>query len=150
ESRPQPQPQPYDYYPDNRAQAQSAVKAPAICLMLTGVLGSLVNFANGVAWIVAPDQLRKLVAFGGAPNDPAQQQVQTDVGIGSGFLFGLLGLLIVVAAIQMFRGRTYGLAMAGAILAMINIGNLCCCLGLPFGIWALIVLVRPEVRAAFE
>ncbi len=34
--------------------------------------------------------------------------------------------------------------------AMIPCVSPCCLLGLPLGIWALIVLVKPEVKAAFQ
>ena len=34
--------------------------------------------------------------------------------------------------------------------AMINIGNCCCLLGLPFGIWSLVVLLKPEVAEKFR
>lgn len=37
-----------------------------------------------------------------------------------------------------------------AILAMIPCVSPCCLLGLPLGIWALIVLLKPEVKAAFQ
>jgi len=39
--------------------------------------------------------------------------------------------------------------MAGSIVAMVPC-NICCLLGLPFGIWALVVIVRPEVKDAFS
>jgi hypothetical protein len=55
----------------------------------------------------------------------------------------------VLGAIQMLRRRMYGVALMGAILPIINCGNNCCCLGLPLGIWALIILLRPEVKDAF-
>ena len=32
---------------------------------------------------------------------------------------------------------------------MINLANACCLLGVPFGIWALVVLNKPEVKAQF-
>lgn len=68
-------------------------------------------------------------------------------------IFGTLGMtldiLILVGALRMgsLRGRT--LAMVGAICAIIP-ANSCCCIGLPLGIWALIVLMNPDVKAAFE
>jgi predicted Zn finger-like uncharacterized protein len=149
----EPHPEPADYYPAERRPDGSAVIAPAICLMIAGFLGFVVNFGQAMAYIVAPEALDK--AMDGMPamfaaKDPAQKDIQRMGAIGGGFVFGLLGMFILIASIQMARRRTYGLAMAGAIAAMINVGNLCCCLGLPFGIWAIVVLVRPDVRAAFE
>lgn len=64
--------------------------------------------------------------------------------------FGMtLDIFILIGAIRMrsLRGRT--LAMVGAICAIIPF-NSCCCIGMPVGIWALMVLSQPDVKAAFE
>jgi hypothetical protein len=45
---------------------------------------------------------------------------------------------------------SHGLAMAAAIIAMIPCFSPCCVLGLPFGIWALVVLSKPEVKSQFH
>ena len=69
-------------------------------------------------------------------------------------IFGVGGIIycavIIFASIQMLKMRMWGFALAGAIMSMINCVNLCCCLGLPFGIWALVVLLDQEVKAAFQ
>ena len=36
-----------------------------------------------------------------------------------------------------------------AVLALIPVTSVCCVPGIPIGIWALVVLHQPEVRAAF-
>jgi TPR repeat protein len=54
---------------------------------------------------------------------------------------------MLVAGLMMKRLGGYALAIAGAILAiLVTPGNL---IGLPIGIWALVVLSRREVREAF-
>jgi tRNA A-37 threonylcarbamoyl transferase component Bud32 len=59
----------------------------------------------------------------------------------------VLSSIILVAGLMMKRLAGYGLAIAGAILAiLVTPGNL---IGLPIGIWALVVLSRREVREAF-
>jgi hypothetical protein len=56
-----------------------------------------------------------------------------------------------VAAIQMVRLRTWGVALAGCIGAGLPLfSNVCCVLTLPFSLWAIVVLVKPEIRAAFR
>jgi len=59
-----------------------------------------------------------------------------------------LDIAILVGGLRMhsLRGRT--LATVGAICAIIP-ANSCCCLGIPVGIWALVVLFDPNVKAAF-
>jgi hypothetical protein len=57
----------------------------------------------------------------------------------------------VFAAIQMVRVRMWGLALAGCIVAAIPLtSSACCILTLPFSIWAIVMLVKPEIRAAFQ
>jgi hypothetical protein len=55
-----------------------------------------------------------------------------------------------MAGIKMLHRRSYGLVMAGVIIGMIPCLSGCCCTGLPFGIWALIVLSNEEVRKSFH
>jgi hypothetical protein len=40
--------------------------------------------------------------------------------------------------------------MTGAIVAMLPCFLPCCCLGLPVGIWAVMVISKPDVHAAFR
>ncbi len=46
--------------------------------------------------------------------------------------------------------RWYPLAIAGSVLATIPMVSPCCLLGLPFGIWSLVVLLQPDVKSAFS
>lgn len=56
--------------------------------------------------------------------------------------------VIIFGALKMKKLQSYGLAMAATIMCMLPC-SLCCIIGLPIGIWALIVLMKPEVKAAF-
>lgn len=56
----------------------------------------------------------------------------------------------VYGAYCMLRLEKLHLARIAAILSIIPICSGCYVLGIPFGIWALIVLNRPEVKAAFR
>jgi hypothetical protein len=40
--------------------------------------------------------------------------------------------------------------LAAAIVALIPCFSPCCLIGLPIGIWALVVLSKPEVKSQFE
>jgi hypothetical protein len=60
-----------------------------------------------------------------------------------------LGVIQVAGGIQLARRRTWAVAVVGAIMALVP----CSCgfvVGLPIGIWALVVLFNPAVRAAFR
>ncbi len=62
----------------------------------------------------------------------------------------LMGVFVLIGAIKMKNLSGYGLAMTAAIVAMIPCISPCCLLGLPLGIWALLVLADPSVKAAFR
>ena len=57
-------------------------------------------------------------------------------------------LLAVVGGLRMKEVADYGLAMTGAVAAVIPCSG-CCCLTVPVGVWALLVLLDPDVKAAF-
>ena len=61
----------------------------------------------------------------------------------------LRGILLIVGAVKMKNLDSYGLAMAAAILGVIPCFG-CWLIEAPFGIWALVVLNDPAVRAAFR
>ena len=51
---------------------------------------------------------------------------------------------------QMKALENYPLALTASILAIIPCLSPCCLVGLPIGIWAIVVLSKPEVKAAFH
>jgi predicted Zn finger-like uncharacterized protein len=124
------------------------VLPPAICLLVIALLGLLASTFNVVYALTAqPPQP--------VPNQPEffRQMQQGAVGPKAAILQGtfvVVNLVIVLSAIQMMRRQTYGLALTGSILAMINIGTLCCLLGLPVGIWSVIVLCMADVKDSFR
>jgi hypothetical protein len=71
------------------------------------------------------------------------------IGIAGNVIGIVVGALIIYAAVQMMSLRSWGLCLAAAILALIPCIGPCCCLSLPFGIWAIVVLLDDRVRAAF-
>ncbi|MBN2432012.1 MAG: hypothetical protein JXQ27_11070 [Acidobacteria bacterium] len=74
---------------------------------------------------------------------------------GIGLLLSVFALVmdgfIIFGAVRMRQLRSYGLAVAAAILSLIPcLSSPCFVLGVPFGIWSLVVLLNGEVRAAFR
>lgn len=146
----------------SRHRARRAVLAPAICLLLTGVLGVLAStWGVLIIHLRGPEQQRadamamieNLARALNMPMPPdelgrhADAAVQVTSVIQHGSL--MLSLIVCIAAVQMLRLRTHWLTVTGGILAMINIASCCCVLGLPFGIWSLVVLFRPDVKNLF-
>lgn len=61
----------------------------------------------------------------------------------------LLNLAIALGAISMIRLTSYRSSYSAAILSVIPVCSPCFVLGIPFGIWAIVVLNRPTVKQRF-
>jgi len=72
------------------------------------------------------------------------------IGIAQSTLGIVISGLVILGTIKMRRLESYGLAMTVSILAMIPCISPCCLLGLPFGIWSIVVLNQPHVKDAFR
>ena len=114
--------------------------AIVICVMLLGAAGQIANLAVMQRMgNVPPPQ---------APFGPEFPVIS--VCVYAGFAV-LLNILVIVGAVKMKNLESWGLALTAAILAVIPCISSCCCiLEIPFGIWALVVLNDPAVRAAFR
>ena len=112
----------------------AAVKGPAIGLIVTGVL-------NWIGNVIA------LLVF--SLSESAQAAVQQAGLLVLVALFVMVGSAVVVAGgLKMRRLENYGFAVVASVLVMVlTPGNI---IGLPVGIWSLVTLLRPEMRAAFR
>ncbi len=129
--------------------AASRVAGPATALSVV--------MAIGIALAIIGTALNLfMVGFGGfgpdmrGPQDPFPFALSGGINAAMGALQTIIGILVIVGAGKMRRLESYGFAMAAAVLAMIPYLSPCCCLGLPFGIWAIVVLSDGQVRAAFR
>jgi prepilin-type processing-associated H-X9-DG protein len=110
------------------------VKRPAIGLLVTGII-------NWIGIIVGLFILSPILAKKQATPDP--EAMLLAVGLVAIVFSGL----IFFAALKIMRLEAYPWAIAGSILAMITTpGNI---IGLPIGIWALVILTSREVKKAF-
>ena len=134
--------------PSSSARVKPAVTPTnRVAAPTTGLLvGAGINLAVGILVLVP------LVVFGffrphvsSAPSIPIR-----------GVSFAMLSvvfllpsaLLTFIAAWRMRSLRGYGLAVVGSVLAIVTFQGFG--LGVLFGIWSLVVLMRAEVRAAFD
>ena len=60
-----------------------------------------------------------------------------------------IGIMLIVGAVQMLRMRSYGLSLFATVLALVPC-NPVSLIGIPIGIWSLLVLNRGQVKAAFR
>lgn len=59
-------------------------------------------------------------------------------------------IAIVLGAVKMIKQKAWGLALTASILAVIPCISPCCVIGIPFGIWAIVVLINADVKASFS
>ena len=135
-----------NFEPDgNRPAALDQLKGPAISLMVTAGIGALWQLMLLLVNLTGAGMGAMMRGSQGMPN-------MLSGGIGA--VINVIGLIMAVVvfmgALKMKNAESYGFAMAAAIIAMIPCVSPCCLLGLPLGIWAIIVLVKPEVKAAFQ
>ena len=123
------------------------VSGPSIGLIITGVIGGLfslfalialgIGMSLGSLWSTHRIDWYEDF-YGGA------------IGMGSSFLGLLVALFIIYAAIKMKELKQWNVAVVASVLAMVPCISPCCIIGLPIGIWALVVLMRPDVKEAFS
>lgn len=129
---------------------RDTVNTPATALLVVGGLGllyalfSLVSNLLGMGGIT-PEQLEQM---------PPEARGFVSSMVGAGPIMGIIGVIyqavIVFGALKMRQLQNYTLAMAACIMALIPCCSPCVCLGIPFGVWGLVVLMKPEVKAAFR
>ncbi len=129
------------------------VQPPAIALLVVAALTVLLFVVS----LVSNDLALKMMESANMPDDQMQQfrDVMEQSSMLGNVVGGILNVggaaLIAFGAWRMKELRSYGLAVTASILAMIPCFTSCCCLlGLPVGIWALIVLLDKDVKAAFN
>ncbi len=129
--------------------AHSLVRAPAIALIIVasialvfgilGLLGDVVLIASGA---IAELEARN--------EGPISKETTVAVRVIWGILLLVASSFVLYGAILMKNLKSHGVAKAAAIVAMVPLVGPCCLLGIPFGVWALITLEKPEVRNAFR
>jgi len=114
--------------------ARSQVRGPAIGLLITGLLSW--------GWLLAA------LGFATALMQSTQQVIPAAMGIVVVLLPLLLIGFLIFAALKMRRLQCYTVAIIASVAAILSApGNF---IGLPIGIWALVVLLRKDVREAFH
>lgn len=133
------------------AQARESVSIPAILLMVMSAL----TFLYSVVSLVRPVDSAQMEQIFNNPDLEQFRGVAEFMASTGGRLivtlpFLVLNALVFFGALKMKNLQSYGLAMTAAIISIIPCCGPCYCLGIPVGIWALIVLRKPEVRASFS
>jgi hypothetical protein len=135
---------------ENRAAALRQVKGPAIGLMVTAVVGLM---------LVAVDLAINILTLSGIQigmqqiNDPQVQKLLSLMGSGLGIVQNVIsavaGVIVLIGASKMQKLQNHQFALTAGIVAMLPCISPCCVFGLPVGIWALVILNKPEVKSQF-
>ncbi|MEW6212169.1 MAG: hypothetical protein AB1631_27685 [Acidobacteriota bacterium] len=131
------------------SHVKSRVSEPAMGLILAGILSGV----SGLGYLV---MAASRSAYGMMPSVFGDEAYMAGYRLGrmsaliSSFLSLVLAPVIIYGASRMMKLISYKTAKAAAILALIPCSSCCFIVSIPVGIWALVVLSRPETRQAFD
>jgi hypothetical protein len=122
----------------------SRVQAPALALMINAGVGVCISVTSlgvfALAAIFAVAAGGEAVIFG---------LVWFTMGLVTSFCTLCGGLFVIYGALKMKRAESYKLAVAASIMAMVPGLSPCYFVGLPLGIWSLVVLLNQENKRGF-
>ena len=122
------------------------VNGPAIGLIVTAILGVLLQITSLILNLAGASFL----AGSQMPKEAWTNMFSGAIGVAASIIGILVSGLILFGGLKMKKLESYGLAMTASIIAMIPCISPCCFIGLPIGIWAVVVLSKPEVKSAFH
>ncbi len=125
-------------------QARQQVRGPAIGLLVVGIV-HLLTIPPALLALVYWSLSSTAQPLGHPSVEPSVVPLSLLI-VGVALVPMMLSGLIIVAALKMKRLQAYGLAITGSILSTVSPVGL---IGLPIGIWALVVLSQRDVRRAF-
>ena len=133
--------------PPGESEALTQVSAPALGLLITGILGAIISLTHLIAISIG---LGLSTLYVDEIPDFFEGFFEGSFAVGI-WLVGLaVDAFVIYAALKMKELKLWGLAVAASVIAIIPCTSPCCILGLPIGIWCLVVLMRPEVQNAFS
>lgn len=129
-------------------QAANMVKGPAIFIIVLSILNICATIFS-IVWIANEDKFMQAL---GLPTESTelQEKMRTMFSLPATIIGGVLAVICLFGAFKMMKLQSHGFAIAVAIMMLIPCGTCCCFLNIGAGIWALTVLQKPEVKAAFD
>jgi hypothetical protein len=127
----------------------SPTRGPAIALMVVSILFIVMLFVAMLfeLWLITSGTAAEMET-----RNPLVDSKEQEVALRIGFSIFLMILhsVVLFGAVSMLRMRNLGMAYTAAIISVIPCCSGCYVIGIPFGIWALVVLNNPEVRSRFQ
>lgn len=124
-----------------QADPTTRVSAPAIGLMVAGGLSA----AFDILYILFVTVVGVAAI---ADNQSADALPGVGIMVGAAIIKLALDALTIFAGYQMRQLRNWTLSMVGSVLALLPC-SICCIIGLPMGIWAIVVLIDGDVKRSF-
>ena len=124
---------------DKQMAARSRVKIPAtfmIVLSAFSIMTLLIVLAASIAGTIPPEMEKTLIEYG----------INNETLI----IVVLFNTIILAGAINMRKGRYYGLAMVASVLCILCNSLPYHGLGLIVGIWSMVILNKTEVKTEFR
>lgn len=135
---------------DGHRRAQDRVNGPAVGLIATAVIGFVVAalglvqaMMGGTTIPIPPDldpELKKLL----------EGLKGSSVGVFNAIFVAGLSVVVLMGGLKLKKLESFSLCVAAAVIALVPCISPCCCIGLPIGIWALVVMNKPDVRPYFD
>lgn len=125
------------------------LRAPATALIIAASLNAMIGLLALLGGLV---RLSGLSGSEQLPSDEAERigyVSSTVITYGISLLSLLLAPLIIYGAVQMMHGKKYKMARVAAIVAINPFTSCCFLVSIPMGIWAMILLGKPEIKAVF-
>ena len=145
----------------NEDALREKVKLPAILLLVGGVVNGLISVGASFFYAYIFFFMMANIEETMQPEEVAKMResgldIET-LFVAYGWGAAVMGVLcliativIVLGAVRMLQIKSWGLAMTAAILSVIPFFQFCCLIGIPIGVFAIIVLSDPAVRQQFS
>lgn len=125
------------------------VYGPSMGVIVAGVMSGL----SGLAQLLMASR-RSMYGIGAFYGADESYRVGYRMGyitaLVAAFLSLILAPVIIYGGLRMMKLANFKLSRAAAVLALVPCTSCCFVVGIPLGIWALIVLNKPEIRQAFD
>jgi hypothetical protein len=124
--------------PMGSEEIREQLRIPAICLMVMAVLS--------VIWRVVDFVFCMLLLANARPDDSPR----LIGGLIGDAVATILLIITIIGCNSMLKLRSIESARSAAIISCIPCCSPCLVFGIPFGIWALVILNKPEAKRAFD
>ena len=126
---------------------RSRLSRPATGLLVTGIVGGVISLTSFIAGFFSSSLIPYMEdEF----SEKMEGMFQASYMTASSLVGILIAAFLIYVSTKMREPSQDGLCIVASVLAMIPCVSPCCIIGLPIGIWCLVVLTKPEIKAAFQ